>query len=218
MESRKEAEISNALFDMLDDPFNAKLPDLAVVNLYKLAKDRRIWLDIAVDDNTLEWEKQILLWNMEDHGVPAAQRKPIWIYLFNYGGSFDMEWSFIDLIDASATPIYTVNMGVCASAAADIFIAGKKRFMTKNARTMLHQGSAGFQGDSQMVNVLPKTHRNCAPIWIPTWNLFLSGSAASINTLPKQRSFSKWLALPTCMLGITRRSLRKFLLRLSNRC
>lgn len=109
MESRKEAEISNALFDMLDDPFNAKLPDLAVVNLYKLAKDRRIWLDIAVDDNTLEWEKQILLWNMEDHGVPAAQRKPIWIYLFNYGGSFDMEWSFIDLIDASATPIYTVN-------------------------------------------------------------------------------------------------------------
>lgn len=149
MESRKEAEISNALFDMLDDPFNAKLPDLAVVNLYKLAKDRRIWLDIAVDDNTLEWEKQILLWNMEDRGVHAAQRKPIWIYLFNYGGSFDMEWSFIDLIDASTTPIYTVNMGVCASAAADIFIAGKKRFMTKNARTMLHQGSAGFQGDSQ---------------------------------------------------------------------
>lgn len=42
MESRKEAEISNVLFDMLDDPFNAKLPDLAVVNLYKLAKDRRI--------------------------------------------------------------------------------------------------------------------------------------------------------------------------------
>ena len=50
MESRKESEISNALFDMLDDPFNAKLPDLAVVNLYKLAKDRRIWLDIAVAD------------------------------------------------------------------------------------------------------------------------------------------------------------------------
>ena len=102
-----------------------------------------------MDDNTLEWEKQILLWNMEDQGIPAEQRQPIWIYLFNYGGSFDMEWSFIDLIDASATPIYTVNMGVCASAAADIFIAGKKRFMTKNARTMLHQGSAGFQGDSQ---------------------------------------------------------------------
>lgn len=147
----KDIELSEALAEMLDDPFNAKLPDLAVVNLYKLTGDRKIWFDLSVDTNTLEWEKLILLWNMEDKDKPVEDRKPIWIYLFNYGGSFDLEWSFIDLIDASETPIYTVNMGVCASAAADIFIAGKKRFMTKNARTMLHQGSAGFQGDTQKI-------------------------------------------------------------------
>lgn len=152
METRKELDVSTALttiYEMLNDPFNAKLPDMAVVNLYKLSQDRRIWFDVAVDENALEWEKQILLWNAEDQDIPAEQRKPIWIYLFNYGGSVDLEWSFIDLIDASVTPVYTVNMGVCASAAAEIFIAGKKRFMMKTARTMLHQGSAVLQGDSQ---------------------------------------------------------------------
>lgn len=151
MKKKDATDLTELLAEMLDDPFNAKLPDLAVVNLYKLTGERKIWFDLSVDANTLEWEKMILLWNLEDKGKPVEERKPIWIYLFNYGGSFDLEWSFIDLIDASQTPIYTVNMGVCASAAADIFIAGKKRFMTKNARTMLHQGSAGFQGDSQKI-------------------------------------------------------------------
>ena len=151
MKKKDATDLTELLAEMLDDPFNAKLPDLAVVNLYKLTGGRKIWFDLSVDANTLEWEKMILLWNLEDKGKPVEERKPIWIYLFNYGGSFDLEWSFIDLIDASQTPIYTVNMGVCASAAADIFIAGKKRFMTKNARTMLHQGSAGFQGDSQKI-------------------------------------------------------------------
>lgn len=151
MKKKDATDLTELLAEMLDDPFNAKLPDLAVVNLYKLTGERKIWFDLSVDANTLEWEKMILLWNLEDKGKPVEERKPIWIYLFNYGGSFDLEWSFIDLIDASQTPVYTVNMGVCASAAADIFIAGKKRFMTKNARTMLHQGSAGFQGDSQKI-------------------------------------------------------------------
>lgn len=80
-----------------------------------------------------------------------SERKPIWIYLHNYGGNFDLEWSLIDVITASKTPIYTVNMGVCASAAADIFIAGHKRFMLPNARVMIHQGSTSLCGDTQKV-------------------------------------------------------------------
>ncbi len=148
---KKDIDVNELFTDLLNDPFNAKLPDVTAVSMYKLLAERRIWFDLSVDANTLEYEKLILLWNQEDKGKPVNERKPIWIYLFNYGGSFDLEWSFIDLIDASETPIYTVNMGVCASAAADIFIAGRKRFMMKNARTMLHQGSAGFQGDTQKI-------------------------------------------------------------------
>ena len=43
------------LLNSLDSPFNAQLPDIAAVNLYRMAKERKIWFDLAVDANTLEW-------------------------------------------------------------------------------------------------------------------------------------------------------------------
>lgn len=99
----------------------------------------------------LEYERLILRWNMEDKGKPALERKPIWIYLCNYGGSADMMWSFVDMIKASKTPVYTVNMGQCASAAGIIFIAGHKRFMMPRATLMIHKGAAQFAGDGQKI-------------------------------------------------------------------
>lgn len=150
--TRKDIQIPlDQLMGSLENPFNAQLPDISAVNLYRMANERKIWFDLAVDATTLEWERMIMLWNMEDRGKPVEERKPIFIYMFNYGGSFDFDWSFIDMIDMSLTPVYTVNMGVCASAAADIFIAGKKRFMTRNARLMIHQGGSGFEGDASKV-------------------------------------------------------------------
>lgn len=108
-------------------------------------------MDLAVDASALEYIRLILRWNMEDVGLSESERKPIKLILFNYGGSFDMEWAVIDAIKTSITPVWTINMGICASAAADIFIAGKKRLMMPNAKLMIHQGAAGFEGDAQKV-------------------------------------------------------------------
>lgn len=85
---------------------------------------------------------------MQDKGIPVEARRPIWIYLFNYGGSTDVMWSLVDVMAASQTPIYTVNMGQCASAAGLIFMQGAKRFMFKNAVLMIHEGSGAFAGDA----------------------------------------------------------------------
>ena len=136
----------------LCDVANLKLPDPNLTRRWQMQKDRRLWIDDFIDDDVLEYERQILLWNMEDVGLTAEERKPIWIYLFNYGGNFELEWSLIDVMDASVTPVYTVNLGLCASAAADIFTAGRRRFMLKNARIMYHQGFVSTQGDAQKVN------------------------------------------------------------------
>lgn len=108
-------------------------------------------MDLSVDASVLEYIRLILRWNMEDVGKPPASRKPIKLLLFNYGGSFDLEWALIDVIKTSKTPVWTINMGICASAAADIFIAGNKRLMMPNAKLMIHQGGAGFEGDAQKV-------------------------------------------------------------------
>ena len=128
---------------------NLNLPDPALLNQYRLLDERKISLDEAVDWEVLDVQRQILLWNIQDKDLPVDQRIPIWIYIFNYGGFSDLSQGLIDVMEASTTPIYTVNMGMAASAAADIFIAGKKRFMLRNARTMFHQGAGAIAGDAQ---------------------------------------------------------------------
>lgn len=131
------------------------LPDPEMVNFYRHAKERKLWIDMEVGVNMLEFARMIMLWNMEDKNIAKDERKPIWLYVMNYGGSADMVNMFIDVMEASATPVYTVNIGVAASAGALFFIAGHKRFMMKNAKVIIHEGSAEFGGDA--VKIIDQT-------------------------------------------------------------
>lgn len=150
--ARNDNELSlDILQTLLRDPSTLKLPDPELVNYYYYENRRMVWIDLSVDASALEYIRLIVRWNMEDIGKKIEDRKPIKIMLFNYGGSFDLEWALIDAIKTSKTPVWTVNMGICASAAADVFIAGSKRLMMPNAKLMIHQGNAGFEGDAQKI-------------------------------------------------------------------
>lgn len=140
--------ILGAIVTELTDPSNMSLPDPHLLADYQLMADRRIWITDEVDMNTLAIEKRILLWNIQDRDTPPAERKPIYIYIFCYGGDADMMFSLIDIISASKTPVYTYNMGTCASAAALIFLAGHKRLMMPRATVLIHQGKGSLQGDA----------------------------------------------------------------------
>lgn len=143
-----------------EDVGNYKLPDPELVTYYTLEKQRRIWIDENIDFSLLEAERLILRWNIEDAGKPAEARRPIWLYIMNYGGDADVMWSFIDVIESSATPVHTVNMGVCASAAGIIFLSGHKRFMMPRSRIVIHEGSASFAGDSTKVFDAADSYKN----------------------------------------------------------
>ena len=95
--------------------------------------------------------RMIMRWNMEDGGLPEEERKPIWLYIESGGGNAVYMWTLIDAILSSVTPVYTVNMGLAASAAALIFMAGKIRFMMPRAKVMIHEGSASIEGDAGKV-------------------------------------------------------------------
>lgn len=125
------------------------IPDL--VSYYVLENDRKLYLDSEVDNSVLNIQRMILRWNMEDAGKPAAERKPIRLYIFSPGGDVDMMWSIVDIIEASETPVYTINMGVAASAAGIIFLAGHKRYMLSHSRLVIHEGSARMAGDAVKV-------------------------------------------------------------------
>lgn len=134
----------------LDMPTKA-MPDPDEISYYKLEKERKYYLDDIVDSCLMGLHRMILRWNMEDVGKKPEERKPIWIYIMSPGGEADVMWAQLDIIDASETPVYTVNIGTAASAASLIFIAGHQRFMMPNARVIIHEGSAQFGGDAVKV-------------------------------------------------------------------
>ena len=125
------------------------MPDM--VSYYVLENDRKIYLDREIDEHVLNIQRMILRWNMEDAGKPAEERKPIRLYIFSPGGDVDVMWSIVDTIEASETPVYTIDAGVAASAAGLIFLAGHKRYMLSRSKVVIHEGSAHMAGDAVKV-------------------------------------------------------------------
>lgn len=132
---------------------NMQLPSPELLMFYKNLEHRVIWLDTNVDEMWLEYERQIIEWNREDKGIPVEERKPIRLMFFSYGGHLDINYSFIDLIQKSKTPIWGVNMGQACSAACFIFIACHKRFAMPRSSFLIHQGGVdgGFSGTYEQV-------------------------------------------------------------------
>lgn len=111
------------------------------VFLLKDLQQRKLFLegDICLL-NVYDVVKHILQYNREDAGVKPEERKPILLYLTSNGGEIDAGFQLIDVIESSITPVYTINLGYQYSMAFLIGIAGHKRFATKNAKYLLHDG------------------------------------------------------------------------------
>lgn len=127
------------------------IPEITDIISFILKKDRKIYLDEDVSESTISIQQMIMYWNKEDAGKPVEERKPIMLYVMSYGGDLDYMWMIVDAIETSITPVYTINLGVAHSAASIIFMSGKKRFMAKRAKIVVHEGSASFSGDAVKV-------------------------------------------------------------------
>ena len=143
--------LTEELQEMLNNmciSINDALPDMDEFSRWKMFTERMLFLDLYVDANVLTLERMILAFNMEDKDKPVEERKPIKLFLQNDGGLLQMAYSLIDIIQASKTPVYTYDLGVCSSAAALIFLSAPRRFMFRNSTVLIHQGSAEFTGDA----------------------------------------------------------------------
>jgi len=84
--------------------------------------------------------------------------KPITIYIDTYGGVVDAALSIYDAMSICACPIKTVGIGKIMSAGVLLLSAGDKgnRFITKNARVMMHQVSGGVSGTVKDIDIVAK--------------------------------------------------------------
>lgn len=131
------------------------LPDPDQITYYVLEKERIIYLDCDIEYDVMTVQRMIVRWNLEDKGKKAEDRQPIKMFVHSSGGLVFYMWPLIDTMEASITPIYTINLFMAGSAAALIFLAGHKRYMMKNSKMIIHEGQNEISGDA--VKVLDAT-------------------------------------------------------------
>lgn len=111
----------------------------------RLLKERIIFLGSEVrDDNANAICAQMLLLAAEDPD------KDIWLYINSPGGSVTAGMAIYDTMQLVAPDVGTICMGLAASMGQFLLCAGAqgKRFALPHARIMMHQPSAGLQGQA----------------------------------------------------------------------
>ena len=115
-------------------------------------KNRRLYLAGDVDEFGIsDIVYYIMYFNRIDKGIPTNERKPIILYINSPGGDVVDGYGVIDAITCSDTPIYTVNLALCASMGLLIFIAGAKRYAMPHSEFLMHDGSMmGYDSTAKM--------------------------------------------------------------------
>jgi ATP-dependent protease ClpP protease subunit len=72
--------------------------------------------------------------------------KPIRLTIQSHGGSVFPALALTDQIRLLAVPVDTIVSGFCASAATFLSLAGRRRYMTRHSRMLIHEIKAGFWG------------------------------------------------------------------------
>ena len=111
----------------------------------RLLKDRIIWLGQEVrDENANEIAAKLLLLAAED------PEKDIYLYINSPGGSITAGMAIYDTMQFIPNDVVTVGIGMAASMGQLLLTAGTKgkRYITPNARVLLHQPHGGFGGTS----------------------------------------------------------------------
>ncbi len=111
----------------------------------RLLRDRIIWLGSEVrDENANEIAAKLLLLAAED------SERDIYLYINSPGGSITAGMAIYDTMQFIPNDVVTVGIGMAASMGQFLLSAGTKgkRYITPNARVLLHQPSGGFGGTS----------------------------------------------------------------------
>lgn len=109
----------------------------------RLLKERIIFLGTAIDDNVANIViAQLLFLASED------AKKDIQLYINSPGGSVYAGLAIYDTMNHVAPDVSTICVGMAMSMGAVLLASGAKgkRFALPNAKVMIHQGHAGFEG------------------------------------------------------------------------
>jgi ATP-dependent Clp protease protease subunit len=117
--------------------------------LVRMLKTRTILLSGEINKDMAEKTiRQLLL--LEDQGI-----EPIRIFIDSPGGDADAGYAIFDMIRFVKPPVWTIGMGLVASAAAIIQLAAPKdrRVGLPNSHYLIHQPLSGIRGVATDIDI-----------------------------------------------------------------
>ena len=87
-----------------------------------------------------------------------SSSKPIYVYIDSPGGDADAGFAIFDMIRFIKPPVYTIGMGLVASAGALVLLAAPKsyRFGLPNSHYLIHQPLSGIKGVATDIEIQAK--------------------------------------------------------------
>ena len=119
----------------------------------RLLRERIIFLGDAIEDHVANpIIAQLLFLDAED------PERDISLYINSPGGVVTSGLAIYDTMQYLRAPVSTICIGMAASMASVLLAAGAKgkRYALPNSRIMIHQGSAGFRGNTPDVFIQVK--------------------------------------------------------------
>lgn len=104
----------------------------------EMLASREIEITGAIDAGSVSTAIRCLL-----HLQKEDQQLPITLYINSPGGEVQSGLALYDVMQAVSCPIHTVCLGMAASMAALLFIAGAQREMLPHSRVMIHDPLIG---------------------------------------------------------------------------
>ena len=104
----------------------------------EMLASREIEITGAIDAGSVSTAIRCLL-----HLQKEDQQLPITLYINSPGGEVQSGLALYDVMQAVSCPIHTVCLGMAASMAALLFIAGDQREMLPHSRVMIHDPLIG---------------------------------------------------------------------------
>ena len=121
--------------------------------MQKFLNTRQIILSGEVDKELAEKViRQLLILEAD------SASKPIYVYIDSPGGDVDAGFAIFDMIRFIKPPVYTVGMGLVASAGALILLAAPKnrRLGLPNSHYLIHQPLSGIKGVATDIEIHAK--------------------------------------------------------------
>lgn len=171
----------------IGEPSQVELPDIfggaADTNVYKL--DNHIHFTGEVNEKSVNrLQKLIYAANREYKilegtlGTCVLKPRPIYLHITSMGGELMEGFRAVDIIENSYIPVFTIVEGYAVSSATLIFLAGKRRYMSKNSYMLIHQLSGGAVGKFEEIQ---DNHTNDNTLMEHLYNFYVKKTEGKLS-------------------------------------